>query len=529
MSLAFNPTADLYLFVPEMFLAVLGIVVLAIAVTTKKRWPLAAPGLTLVGLFVCLPLVASQWRHDPDHVLFLGSYVVDDLAVFFKLIAIIAGGLVALVAVSYMRRVERDYGEFFALLVWSVLGLCLMAGAADLIVILLAIEMVSLLSYVLTGYLRDEPRSAEASLKYFLFGAAASAVMIYGMSLLYGAAGTTKLYGLLGRPGLAQELALYPSRALQPIAAVLILVGLGFKIAMVPFHWWAPDAYEGAPTPVTAFLSVGPKAAGFAILARLLMLHENAVYPEWPKLVALLALATMFIGNWSAIWQGNIKRMLAYSSIAHAGYMLIGVVAWRGAAWTVPAPVGMTTHGGLHAVLFYLAAYLFMNLGAFAVAIAVERATGAESLDQYQGLAKRSPFLALSMAVFLLSLSGIPPLAGFFGKFYVFNAAIRAAGDNSLIATLPFIHQPVNVLFWLAVAGVINSVIAVYYYMNVVRLMYFRPAAQAEGEPPAPPIVAPVGVQSVIIITLILTFLLGILPSPLVRFLSESLFPRGVS
>ncbi len=524
MNLTFDAAPNLSLFVPEVFLAALGVIVLGVGVGTRKRWPLAAPVLSLLGLFVCLPLVALQWRHE-ESVIFLGSYVVDDLAVFFKLVALAAGGLVALTAVSYMRRLERDYGEFFALLVWAVLGLFLMAGAADLIVILLAIEMVSLLSYVMVGYFRTEPRSVEASLKYFLFGAAASAVMIYGMSLLYGIAGTTKLYGLLGADALPSQLTLFPS-ALQPVAVVLILVGLGFKLAMVPFHWWAPDAYEGAPTPVTAFLSVGPKAAAFAILARLFMQNHNALYPEWPKLVAVLAVATMFLGNWSAIQQTNIKRMLAYSSIAHAGYMLIGVVAWQGAAWTVQTPGGVLTHGGLRAVLFYLGAYLFMNLGAFAVAIAVERATGAESIDRYAGLARRAPLLAISMALFLLSLAGIPPLAGFFGKFYVFNAAIRGAADESLMLALPFGLQ-LNVLLWLAILGIINSAIAVYYYMNVVRLMYFRPAAEADaGERP---LVPSVGVQSVIIITLTLTFLLGLLPEVVVRFLTESVLPGGLS
>ncbi|MBM3474374.1 MAG: NADH-quinone oxidoreductase subunit N [Armatimonadetes bacterium] len=526
MTLNLQPTAGLDQFAPEILLGVLGLIVLGIGALTKRRWPLAAPVVTLAGLFACLPLVAMQWRHEQS-VIFLGSYVVDDLAVFFKLVAVAAGGLVTLIAMSYMRRVDRDYGEFFALLVWAVLGLCLMAGAADLIVILLAIETVSLLSYVMTGYLRNEPRSAEASLKYFLYGAVASAVMIYGMSLLYGVAGTTKLYGLLGSEALPMQLRLHPS-PLQPIAAVLILVGLGFKIAMVPFHWWAPDAYEGAPTPVTAFLSVGPKAAGFAILARLFMQEGNALYPQWPTLVAVLAIATMFLGNWAAIWQGNIKRMLAYSSIAHAGYMLIGVVAWQGGAWTVSDRGGIASHGGLHAVLFYIASYLFMNLGAFAVAIAIERATGCESIERYGGMAKRNPFLAIAMTIFLLSLSGIPPLAGFFGKFYVFNAAIRGAADDAISLSLPFgIH--VNVLFWLAVAGVVNSMIAVYYYMNVVRLMYFQPATGLDAEEAEHAIVPSVGVQSVIIITLVATFLLGLLPEALVRFLAESVFPGGLS
>ncbi|MGQ9729905.1 MAG: NADH-quinone oxidoreductase subunit N [Candidatus Zipacnadales bacterium] len=524
MELVLKPTAEMGLFAPEAFLAALGVAVLGIAVTARKRWPLAAPIVTLVGLLICLPLVTRQWRQQ-DTVLFLGSYIVDDLGVFFKLVAIVTGGFVTLTAISYLRVTRSEYGEFFALLIWLVLGLCLMAGAADLIVIFLAIEMVSLLSYVLTGYLRTEPRSAEASLKYFLFGAAASAIMVYGMSLLYGAAGTTRLYGLLGEGALHTELDLQPS-ALQPIAAVLILVGLGFKIAMVPFHWWAPDVYEGAPTPVTAFLSVGPKAASFAIFARLFMLENGVLYEHWPIIVALLSVATMFLGNWSAIQQGNIKRMLAYSSIAHAGYMLIGIVAWQEATWQVSSSSGeIVEHGGLRAVMFYLAAYLFMNLGAFAVAIAVEQATGAESIERYAGMAKRAPFLALSMTLFLLSLSGIPPLAGFFGKFYVFNAAIRAATAGSLVIHIPLVDFHVNVLLWLAILGVINSAISVYYYMNVVRLMYFRPVLDREEETTMRPVVSSVGVQSVIIITLIVTVLLGILPNPLVQFLSESLLP----
>ncbi len=511
MNLAFNPTGDLTLFAPEILLCLLGGVVLGVAVITKNRYPRAAPAVALLGLLVCLPLSANLWRHDST-VIFLGSYIVDDFAVFFKLLAIVAGGLVILASISFMKQSEGEYGEFFALLVWAVLGLCIMAAAADLIVMLLAIEMVSILSYVMTGYFRSEPRSAEASLKYFLFGAAASAIMLYGFTLLYGAAGTMKIYGLSGSAGgLGHELGLRPS-SLQPVAAVLILVGFGFKIAMVPFHWWAPDAYEGAPTPVTAFLAIGPKAAGFALIARLFM--EQNIYAGWTIIVAWLAVATMFIGNWTAIWQTNIKRMLAYSSIAHAGYMLIGVVAWRGAAWEVPQATGaLAPHGGLHAVLFYLAAYLFMNLGAFAVAIAVEEADGAQTIEGYRGLAQRSPFLALAMVIFLLSLSGIPPLAGFFGKYYVFNAAIRNER-----------------FFWLAIVGVINSVIAVYYYMNVARLMYFAQVAEpAPGEPAPRKLEPAAGLQSAIIIALVLTLLLGILPNPLVRFLSESVFPGGLS
>ncbi len=504
-----NPTKDLSMFAPEIYLAILGVLVLGVALFAKRKQPLAAPIVAALGLIGGLPVAASLWGQGTTTIL-MGSYAVDDFAVFFKLLAMATGVLVVFISTSYMRRVVEEYGEFFALLVWAVLGLCLMAGASDLIVILLAIEMVSIISYIMTGFFRDQPRSAEASLKYFLFGAAASAVMIYGMSLLYGVAGTTKLYGVFGG---SEQLAagLTGNSLLQPLAALFILVGLGFKIAMAPFHWWAPDAYEGAPTPVTAFLSVGPKAAGLAVVARLFMTGDNAIYSQWPLVVAFLATLTMFMGNWSALHQSNIKRMLAYSSVAHAGYLLIAVVAWQGADWhSTGADGAIGTHGGMRAVMFYLAAYLFMNIGAFAVAIAVEQATGSEAIERFSGLATRSPFLALAMTIFMLSLAGIPPMAGFVGKFYVFSIAI---------------HN--KAFLWLAIVGVINSVIAVYYYMNVVRVMYFRPASDLDTEDVAPKAVA--GVQSAIIIALIGTLLLGILPNPLIRFLSESIFPGGLS
>jgi len=527
MKVVLQPTADLGLFAPELYLAILGVVVLGIAMFAKRRYPMAAPIVAMVGLLGCLPISASLWTHRTTTI-FLGSYAVDDLAVFFKLLAIATGILATLLSISYMKRVKGEYGEFFALLVWAVLGLCLMAGASDLIVMLLAIEMVSLLSYIMTGYLRSEPRSAEAGLKYFIFGAAASAIMIYGMSLLYGVAGTTKLYGIFGL-GPTLTAGLNESNILQPIAAMLILVGLGFKIAMAPFHWWAPDAYEGAPTPVTAFLSVGPKAAGFAVIARLFMADGNALYSGWPLIVAFLAVLTMFLGNWSAIHQTNIKRMLAYSSIAHAGYLLIGVVAWKSGGWDLFDAGGHSgSHGGLHAVLFYLAAYLFMNVGAFAVAIAVERSTGTESIASYQGMSTRSPFLALMLTIFLLSLSGIPPLAGFVGKLYIFSAAINgSAAPDALMLTVPFVGWNVNVLLWLAILGALNSVIAVYYYMNVVRVMYFKRAPDLDTDvlPPT----AEAGVQSAIIIALVGTLLLGILPNALISFLSESILPGGLS
>jgi len=406
-------------------------------------------------------------------------------------------------ASAYFRRREQaGYAEFFGLLVLTVFGLQIMAGAGELITLFIAIELVSLASYVLAGYLRTDSRSSEAALKYFLFGAAASALMLYGLSLLYGIAGTTRLYAPDGSPLLVAALAREPM-AIQPLAVILVIAGFAFKMAVVPFHWWSPDVYEGAPTPVTAFLSVGPKAAAFALFLRLFAQGHNDLYPQWPYVMAVLAALTMFVGNWGAIWQVNIKRMLAYSSIAHAGYLLIGVVTWNRSLWGIATTGGLRlSHSGPSGVLFYLAAYVFMNLGAFAVAMAVQRRTGTEAIADYAGLAQTSPYLAAGMALFLLSLAGIPPLAGFFGKYYVFSAAIR---DERF--------------FWLAVVGVINSVIALYYYMKVVMRMYFRAPQRAPAEV-APPV--PLGLRAVVAVALVATLLLGVLPDQVVRFICSS-------
>ncbi|MGD8238223.1 MAG: NADH-quinone oxidoreductase subunit N, partial [Armatimonadota bacterium] len=316
-------------------------------------------------------------------------------------------------------------------------------------------------------------RSSEAALKYFLFGAVCSAVMLYGLSLLYGGAGSTNLLDI--RRGLAGA-----PLPVTLFALCMVLVGLGFKIAMVPLHAWAPDVYEGAPTPVTAFLSVAPKIAGVALLLRVLQSGIPAALTEnWVTILALASALTMTVGNLGALRQTNIKRMLAYSSIAHAGYMLIGVVAFR------------TANLHLAPLLYYVLAYVFMNLGAFGVAIIVGEATGTDEISRWAGLARRAPALAAMMAVFLLSLTGIPPMAGFVGKLYVFLAAI---GDQRL--------------WWLAVVAIANSVVSLYYYANVLKHMYFGPTGEAGGVPQ--PVVAGVGVG----LCCAMTLLLGISPGP---------------
>jgi NADH-quinone oxidoreductase subunit N len=455
------PVQNLHIFLPEIILALAGLFVLVLDLFLRPEQKRALPVITVLGLLAFGLTAYGLW--DPRRLPvfeFWGSYTLDNFAVFFKLLFAVVGILIVLLSTDFLRKVYA-YGEYFALLLFAILGMTLLAGSVDLVTVYLSFELVSLSSYVLAGYLRRDPKSNEASLKYFLYGASASAVMIYGLSLLYGLGGSTNLSLL------ADRLALNPVGPLHALALILILAGLGYKIAMVPFQAWSPDVYEGAPTAVTAFLSVGPKAAGFAILARFLITVGVPLVPQWQVIIAVLATLTMFTGNLLAIRQTNLKRMLAYSSIAHAGYMLIGVVA-AGSHGGIPAAVSPTAWG-LPAILFYLVAYLFMNLGLFAVLLTVAYNTGTEELEGFRGLARSSLSLALITLLFLLSLTGIPPTAGFVGKFYLFAAAIFS-----------------GTWWWLGVVGIINSAISLYYYMNIARLMFFVDSEREVRVQPAP-------------------------------------------
>ncbi|MCX7706667.1 MAG: NADH-quinone oxidoreductase subunit N [Anaerolineae bacterium] len=416
--------------------------------------------------------------------------VADPFGVFFKALAIMGLALVILTAVPYLRGRTPFGGEFYALLLVTGVAISLAVSAVNLLLIYLSMETLSIISYVLTGYLRHDKKSGEAALKYFLYGATASAVMLYGISLLYGATGSTDLTGL------AQRLATRPPAELAWLttpAIVLLLTGFGFKASLVPFHQWAPDAYEGAPTPVTAFLSTASKATGFAILMRVFMvaLNQRPVVSQWIALLVAVSVVTMTLGNLAALRQTNLKRLLAYSSIAQAGYILIGVAA------LLADP--RRTFTGVNGVLIYLLAYLFTNVGAFAVVTAVEAATGKVELKDYAGLVRRSPWLAALMAIFLLSLAGIPPTGGFIGKFFVFGAAVQ------------------NQMWMLLLVAAINSVVAAFYYLNVVRYMFLMPAE--EGAAPVPvalPLRGALGISAVV------TLLLGLVPGPLITWASQS-------
>ncbi len=404
-------------------------------------------------------------------------YVSDNLTNFFRIISCVTGIVILIATFDYISG-KKFVGEFYGLFLLAVASMILMAGSTNLIMIFLSIEFLSMVSYILTGYLRENKKSNEAAMKYFLFGSITSAIMLYGMSLFYGATGSLNL-GEIGAVITSDT----NFEVLALFAMALVLAGVGFKIALVPFHQWAPDAYEGAPTPVTAFLSVGPKVAGFAILLRLTLQVIYVYKADWVLLYAILAVLTMTLGNVIALAQSNVKRLLAYSSIAQAGYMLVGLAGISGNG----SPLD-----GVNAVLIYIVAYLFTNLGAFLVVIAIENQTGAVDISQYGGMVKRAPLLALLTVFFMLSLAGIPPTAGFIGKFFVFGAAI---GNN---------------LGWLAAIGVINSVISVFYYFRIIRPMFFDPAAEG-----ATAITFSPWLRAGLVISAVMTLLIMLFPTPL--------------
>ncbi len=428
-----NALESLKYFLPELILLGGAFAALTLDFFVKQKKLVAEFCLLVLVLALCLAKIPAK-----PTALFSGMFELDSFTYFFRCLALTATGITLLLAMSYAPLRNRYEGEFYGLFLFMAFALITVAAATNLLMIFLGIEFVSLLSYLLVGFLKNDPRSKEAAIKYLLFGSVCSAIMLYGMSLVYGAAGSLDLQTIGD--------ALFAAR-LKPLAVTAVLfffTGLGFKISMAPFHMWAPDVYEGAPTPVTAFLTVAPKALGFAVLSRVLDLSFWHYQNAWSPILVIFSILTMTIGNLTAVSQSNIKRFLAYSSIAQAGYILMGVAVF--------------SHLGHDAVLIYLLAYLLTNLGAFAVVTFVGEQTGSDSLDAYAGLASRSPAAAALLMVFLLSLAGIPPLAGFLGKYYVFAAVIQGK------------------FITLAIVGTVNAVIAAYYYFRIIRLMYLTPA-----------------------------------------------------
>jgi NADH-quinone oxidoreductase subunit N len=405
-------------------------------------------------------------------------FVVDNYSVFFNLIFLFSTAIVLLMSDQYLKQEGVNHGEYFTLILFATVGMMLMASGADLLTIFLGLEIMSISLYVLAGYKRDNMRSNEASLKYFLLGAFATGFLLYGIAMLYGATGTTNIKGI------AEFLSNNPALSNPMIVAgsSLLIVGLGFKVACVPFHKWAPDVYEGAPTPVTAFMSAGPKAAALAAFMRIFLVSLPEIEPKWSIILWVLAVLTMTVGNLVAIAQTNIKRMLAYSSIAHAGYALIAII------------VGGSS--GTSSLLFYMLAYSFMNLGAFAVIIVLgKKGEENSNIEDLSGLGYKHPLLAVTMCIFMFSLAGIPPLVGFMGKFYIFSAAIKSG------------------FLVLTIIGVVNSVISVYYYLRVTVVMYMKKPIRE---------FAPLSLSPFILLALLITIFgtifLGIFPSKIIAF-----------
>jgi len=474
-----NSLDSLFFIHSELFLtAALFIVLIFDFFVKQKKWLGWLSFLALVVAFKISPL------SYPTEGLFFNYYVWDPFTFFFKAAAYLTIGLTILASLAYEKIPEKQQGELYVLLIAMALLLTIMGGSTNLLMIFLAIESVSLTSYLLVGFQKFDKFSSEASLKYVLFGSVSSAIMLFGMSLLFGATGTIDLtrIGFLLSQSTGSEI-----QHIALVGMMFLLVGIGFKISMVPFHMWAPDVYQGAPTPVTAFLTVAPKALGFAVMARVLFLAFPHFIHKWTHLLTVLSILTMTIGNVIAISQSDVKRLLAYSSIAQAGYILVGLAA--------PGPLG------LQAVLIYIITYLFTNLGAFFTVLAIERNIGTNQLEAYNGLSIRSPLLALALAIFLLSLAGIPPLAGFIGKIYIFSAAIKA---NSIP---------------LAVAIALNSAVAAYYYFKIVKAMYLTRPAKEDGIP----FQNPLPIKIVVCATLLGTLLIGLWPMLVIRFVEQSI------
>jgi len=455
---------------PEIVMTVLAIAMLMAELVIKRK--------ETIGFFTIIAAsITSFMLAGSMGTTFSGMFVSDGYSTFFKLIFMVNLLLTVLISPRYLETMRINFGEYYSLILFATLGMMLMASAADIIVLYLGLELMALSTYILAGFVRYDIKSNEAAMKYLLLGAFASAILLYGTSLIYGLTGTTNL----------KDIAVYivnNDLSFNPVltlSVILFAVAFSFKIAAAPFHMWAPDAYEGAPTPITAFMSVGPKAAGFAVLGRVFITAFGSVQFNWAPVLVVIAILTMAVGNIVALSQTNIKRMLAYSSIAHAGYMLLGIIAG--------------TPDGMASVLNYMLIYAFMNIGAFAVITMLRTETfRGEEITDYQGLSKTHPLAAALMLVFMFSLTGIPPMAGFMGKFYLFMSAINAGYT------------------WLVIVAVMFSAISAYFYLRIVMLMYMKEPLEAIqlNSSPAIAVALTVTVAAVIVI--------GILPSKFMTF-----------
>ncbi|MGA2372290.1 MAG: NADH-quinone oxidoreductase subunit N [Candidatus Korobacteraceae bacterium] len=469
------PAIDYIRILPELVLSVFGIVVMMIDPLIPEQSPKKPLGIiAIIGILAGLAATAYETGFYGNA--FYNTIRVDTFSVFFQVVMLLIALVVSLTSLEYLEVQRIRSGEYYALVLFGTVGMMLMSSAVELVLIFIALEISSISTYILAGMRRRAAESAEASLKYFLLGSFATAFFLYGVALVFGATGTTNVYGIAHYLQTQSSLLVY-------LAVGLMFVGLGFKVASAPFHVWTPDVYEGAPAPVVAFMSTGPKAAAFAVLLRVLFATGA---PGWFWMVWVSAALSMTLGNIGALVQQNVKRLLAYSSIAHAGYLLVAFAAAK--------------QLGISAAIFYAASYAAMNVGAFAV-ISHFASTGEKyvTLDDYAGLGRRSPLLAAILTIFLLSLIGIPVTGGFFAKFYVFSAALQS-------------H-----LVGLTIIGVINSAVAAYYYLRVIVYMYMR---DERGEIPVARIPAGLGIG--LAISLIATIYLGVLPGRVLDYAMQS-------
>ena len=443
---------NLALFTPEISLAAFAALVIVLDLFVQRKGWLAA--VSILGILVSGGFALGLWGDIPQTT-FNNMLAVDNFAVFFKVLFLGIAVLVILSSTDYVKKFARFQGEYYALILLSTLGMMLMAATTELISLFLSLELVNLSLYALVGFLKNE-KSTEASLKYLLLSAVASAVLLFGMALVFGFTGQTQL-GEIARSVQSMSGADLMANPALLLGIVLLVAGFGFKIAAFPFYMWVPDVYEGAPTPVTAYLSVGSKSAGFAIILRVFysaFAEPNALSLDWGLVFAILAAITMTVGNVIAIQQDNIKRMLGYSSIAQAGYLMVGL------ATVGLAPAAITT--GQSSILFFLVSYSLTNLGAFIAIVAISNKVNSDQIDDFSGVGKRSPLMALALTLCMVSLIGMPPAAGFIAKFYLFGAAVQ--------------HD----LLWLVIIAILNSVISAYYYLRVVKVMWMGQPVSTE-------------------------------------------------
>lgn len=474
--------AEYIRFLPEILLTLAGVFIMLYEAVTRVPGKSFLSGFTFIALVAALG--ASVLAYDNAGMAFNNMLIVDGFATFFRVLVIGVGLLTVLSSSNYLRVEAANPGEYYALVLFSIVGQSLMASANELIMVFIGLEISSIATYVLAGYLRDDKRNNEAALKYFLLGSFATAFLLYGVAWIYGTTGSTNLTVI--RAALLSP-STDKSMTLVGLAAALMFVGFAFKISAAPFQVWAPDVYQGAPAPVSAFMSAGPKAAAFAVFIRVFVTAFGPIANRWEPIIWGSAILTMVAGNFAALTQTNIKRLLAYSSIANAGYVLVAVTAH--------------SEIGIAAAMFYLAAYAFMNVGAFTVVTYFAR-QGEKyvNVEDLAGLGFKQPMVAAMMTIFLLSLIGVPLTGGFFGKFYVFKAAL----DSNLV--------------WLTVIAALNSAVAAYYYLRVIVVMYFHEAAApTESSEPVTP-----GLRVAMLASALGTFLLGVVPSYVLDFASKS-------